>query len=200
MGKWTKIALFIGISALAAVLMLGAFMAFMIWSIMDGLTVLIPTLTLFFVIILSFKLKEMNDDEHDRIMLNVDYLTDGVTMEKRGDWFDLKAAETVILKTGEYRLIPLGVRIALPEGMEAHIVPRSSTFKRYGVLLTNGVGIIDNDYRKEWYFPAFATRITVINKGDRICQFRLVENMPKVIPVVADVEDSDRGGLGSTGL
>lgn len=120
-----------------------------------------------------------------------------------GDWIDLRAAERVEMKAGEFRIISLGVSMKLPEGYEAHVVPRSSTFKRWGVLQANSMGIIDNSYCGEndiWGFPALAVRDTVIDAGDRICQFRIVKKMEPVEFVeVAHMEDESRGGFGSTG-
>lgn len=120
-----------------------------------------------------------------------------------GDWVDLRAAEDVEMDAGEYRVISLGVSMRLPDGYEAHVVPRSSTFKRWGLLLVNGMGIIDNSYSGDgdvWGFPALATRKTSIRKGDRICQFRIMENQPEaVIYVVDSLGGTDRGGFGSTG-
>ena len=99
----------------------------------------------------------------------------------KSDWIDLRAAETVTLRAGEFRLIPLGVAIALPEGYEAHIVPRSSTFRNYGILQTNSMGVVDYSYRgdnDQWHMPAYATRDVTIEKNARICQFRIVRNQP----------------------
>lgn len=122
----------------------------------------------------------------------------------KGDWIDLRAAETAHMKAGEFRLISLGVGMILPDGYEAHIVPRSSTFKNFGVIQTNHMGVIDNSYSGEndiWKFPAYALRDTTINKGDRICQFRIVENQPKIeFKVVDHLNDESRGGFGSTGI
>lgn len=121
-----------------------------------------------------------------------------------GDWVDLAAAETVELKVGEFKLISLGVSMKLPDGYEAHIVPRSSTFKNWGILQTNSMGIIDNSYSGEgdiWKMPVYATRDTVVNKGDRICQFRIMERQSGVsFNVVEHLEGEDRGGFGSTGV
>ncbi|MBQ2397769.1 MAG: dUTP diphosphatase [Bacteroidales bacterium] len=120
-----------------------------------------------------------------------------------GDWIDLRAAETVELKEGESKIISLGIAIKLPDGYEAHIVPRSSTFKNWGIIQTNSVGIIDNSYSGTndiWRFPAYAMRDTKIRENDRICQFRIVEKQPKVQLVEVDtLDDTDRGGFGSTG-
>lgn len=121
-----------------------------------------------------------------------------------GDWIDLRAAETIAIKKENSKLISLGISMKLPDGYEAHVVPRSSTFKNWGVLQTNSMGIIDNSYSGTndiWYFPAFATRDTVINKNDRICQFRIVKKQPTVEFEESDTLDSiDRGGFGSTGI
>ena len=121
----------------------------------------------------------------------------------KGDWIDLRAAETVELKAGEFKLIKLGVGMILPDGYEAHIVPRSSTFKNYGIIQTNHMGVIDNSYsgdNDQWMFPAYALRDTVINKNDRICQFRIVEQQPSVTFLEVDhLNDTDRNGFGSTG-
>jgi dUTP pyrophosphatase len=120
-----------------------------------------------------------------------------------GDWIDLRAAETVDMDAGDFKIISLGVSMKLPTGYEAHVLPRSSTFRRWGILLTNGVGIIDESYCGEddvWKFPAIAMRPTTIFKGDRICQFRIVKKMPEVQFIeVKQMTDKNRGGLGSTG-
>ena len=120
-----------------------------------------------------------------------------------GDWLDLRSAETVEMKAGEYRLISLGISVKLPDGFEAHLVPRSSTFQKWGVLQTNSQGVIDNSYSGEndiWRFPALAMRDTVIHKNDRICQFRIVRKMEDIIISEVDhLDGPDRGGFGSTG-
>ncbi|MBQ1301944.1 MAG: deoxyuridine 5'-triphosphate nucleotidohydrolase [Firmicutes bacterium] len=124
-------------------------------------------------------------------------------IEGKSDWIDLRAAETVEMKAGEFRLIPLGVAMKLPEGYEAHVVPRSSTFKNYGLIMTNSVGIIDNTYcgpGDQWFMPVYAVRDTVVHFNDRICQFRIVENQPPLQFTESDLtEETDRGGFGSTG-
>ncbi len=121
-----------------------------------------------------------------------------------GDWIDLRAAETVELKQGEFRIISLGVSMRLPCGYEAHIIPRSSTFKNFGILLANSYGLIDNSYCGEddiWGFPAIAMRDTVVHKGDRICQFRIMQKQPKLVfAKVEHLEGKSRGGFGSTGV
>ena len=128
---------------------------------------------------------------------------DKIQKIEKGDWIDLRAAETVELKAGEFKLIKLGIGIKLPDGYEAHIVPRSSTFKNFGIIQTNHCGIIDNSYcgdNDQWLFPAYALRDTVIHKNDRICQFRIIEKQPELtFEEVEHLEDTDRGGFGSTG-
>ena len=121
-----------------------------------------------------------------------------------GDWIDLRASMTVRLKTGEYGLIPLGVGMILPDGYEAHVLPRSSTPFKFGIMCANSMGVIDNSYSgdaDEWHFPAVAIRDTVINKGDRIAQFRIVKNQPSIeFEVVEHLNEVSRGGIGSTGV
>lgn len=120
-----------------------------------------------------------------------------------GDWIDLRAAEDVYLEQGERGIVSLGVSMKLPDGYEAHVVPRSSTYKKWGILQTNGVGIIDNSYSGNndiWGMPVVATRDTQIKLNDRICQFRIIEKQPELSFVeVEHLEGEDRGGFGSTG-
>lgn len=139
--------------------------------------------------------------------IRIKYFTDKIDrleyIDGKSDWIDLRASETVELKAGEFRLIPLGVAMELPQGYEAHVVPRSSTFKNYGILQTNSCGIIDGSYCGDedmWRMPVYATRDTVIRENDRICQFRIVENQPKVeFDEVESLDNESRGGFGSTG-
>lgn len=123
---------------------------------------------------------------------------------KWGDWCDLRLAEDVDLKAGEYKLLSLGVAMELPEGYEALVIPRSSTFKTWGILQANHVGLIDNSYCGDndvWRFPAIATRDVHIDKDSRICQFRIQQRMGKMqFTTVDHLESADRGGLGSTGV
>ena len=120
-----------------------------------------------------------------------------------GDWVDLRAAEDIHLGKGEYKMIPLGVAMQLPEGYEAIVAPRSSTFKHFGILMTNSIGVIDESYcgdGDEWHFPAFATRATFIRKNDRICQFRIIPHQEQLeFQTVLQLGNTDRGGFGSTG-
>lgn len=140
---------------------------------------------------LSIKIKYHND------ILPLD-------MYENGDWIDLRAAEDIEMKSGDFRLISLGVSMKLPEGYEAHIVPRSSTYKHWGIIQANHMGVVDNSYCGDndiWKFAAIAIRDTIIYKNDRICQFRIVKKQPEFeFEEVDYLEDPDRGGFGSTGL
>lgn len=122
---------------------------------------------------------------------------------EKGDWIDLRAAETVEMTAGDFKLISLGVSMKLPEGYEAHLAPRSSTFKKWGITQVNSFGVIDNSYSGTndiWKVPVLAHRDTTIYEGDRICQFRIVKRQPRIEFVEVDELDStDRGGFGSTG-
>lgn len=139
--------------------------------------------------------------------IKVKYLSKDIDKLKyidgKSDWIDLRSAEEVSMKAGEFRLIHLGVAVKIPAGYEAHIAPRSSTFKTWGVIQTNGVGVVDNSYcgdNDEWMMPVYATRDTVIKVNDRVCQFRIIENQPKLNIVECEhLSENDRGGFGSTG-
>lgn len=121
-----------------------------------------------------------------------------------GDWIDMRAAETVEMKQGDYKVISLGISMELPKGYEAHVAPRSSTYKNFGIICANSFGIIDESYCGDndiWRFPAIALRDTVIHKGDRICQFRIMKKMPEVSFIeVEELGNPDRNGIGSTGI
>lgn len=139
--------------------------------------------------------------------IKIKYFTDKIDklcyIDGKSDWIDLRAAETVQFKAGEFKLIPLGIAMQLPEGYEAHVVPRSSTFKNFGIIQTNSQGVIDESYcgpNDQWVFPAYALRDTVINVNDRICQFRIMEHQPKIEFSEDTLEHNiNRGGHGSTG-
>lgn len=139
--------------------------------------------------------------------LKIKYFTDQIAhleyIEGKSDWIDLRASEDVELKKGEFRLVPLGIAVKLPEGYEAHIVPRSSTYKNFGIIQANHYGIVDGSYCGDndmWKMPVIAMRDTVIHVNDRICQFRIMENQPKLcFKEVEHLEGADRGGFGSTG-
>ena len=139
--------------------------------------------------------------------IKIKYLNDDITrleyIDGKSDWIDLRSAEEVELKAGEFKLIHLGVAMQLPEGYEAHIVPRSSTFKKWGIIQTNHCGIVDNSYcgpNDWWRMPVFALRDTKIEVNDRICQFRIQKNQPTLVfNEVEEMEANNRGGFGSTG-
>lgn len=140
--------------------------------------------------------------------IKVRYLSDKVSKLEyiggKSDWIDLRAAEDVELRKGEFKLVPLGVAMQLPKGYEAHIVPRSSTCKNFGVIQANHMGVVDETYcgdNDQWYFPAIAVRDTAIHAGDRICQFRIMEHQPALeFEAVETLGNTDRGGIGSTGV
>lgn len=139
--------------------------------------------------------------------IKIKYFTDKMErltyIDGKSDWIDMRAAEDVELKSGDFRLIPLGVAMELPQGYEAHLVPRSSTFKNFGIIQTNHMGVIDETYcgdNDQWFFPAYALRDTQIREGDRICQFRIMQHQPAIsFEEVESLGRVDRGGLGSTG-
>lgn len=139
------------------------------------------------------------------LKIKIKYLRDiePVAAIPNGDWIDLRCAETMSLTAGQYVQIPLGVAMQLPDGYEALVAPRSSTFKNYGILLANSLGVIDGSYcgdGDEWCFPAYATRNIVLYKNERICQFRIIEHQPTVVLSPVDtLGNADRGGVGSTG-
>ena len=120
------------------------------------------------------------------------------------EWVDLRATEDITMIKGDFRMIPLGICIELPPGYEALVLPRSSTFRNFGILLVNGMGVIDAEYCGDndmWHFPALAMRNTIIRKGDRICQFRIIRQQPDIeFEVVEHLGNKDRKGLGSTGV
>lgn len=123
---------------------------------------------------------------------------------KKSNWIDLRAAETVTLMAGDYTRIPLGVGMKLPDGYEALVAPRGSTFEKYGIIQTNSIGVIDNSYsgnNDQWFMPVYATRDISINKNERICQFRIIQSMDRdtIIESVEFLDGEDRGGFGSTG-
>ena len=138
--------------------------------------------------------------------IKIQYLNDQVErlryIDGKSDWIDLRAAEEVTLKKGEFALIHLGVAMKLPEGYEAHIVPRSSTFKNFGLIQTNHMGVIDESYcgpNDWWRMPVYALRDTKIHVNDRICQFRIMQHQPEICFEEEALTGEDRGGFGSTG-
>ncbi len=139
--------------------------------------------------------------------IKIKYFSDQIDklcyIDGKSDWIDLRCAEEISLKKGEFKLVPLGVGMQLPEGYEAHVVPRSSTFKNFGVIQTNHCGVIDESYcgdNDQWYMPVLAVRDTQIHVNDRICQFRIFEHQPAIEFEEAEhLDGKDRGGFGSTG-
>ena len=139
--------------------------------------------------------------------IKIKYFTDKIEklayIDGKSDWIDLRASEEVTLKQGEFALVPLGVAMELPKGYEAHIVPRSSTYKNFGVIQANHCGVVDGSYcgdNDRWRMPVIAMRDTQIHVNDRICQFRIMKNQPEILfEEVEHLEGKDRGGFGTTG-
>ena len=139
--------------------------------------------------------------------IRIKYFTDKIEklthIDGKSDWIDLRAADNLCLKKGDFALVPLGIAMELPQGYEAHVVPRSSTFKNFGVIQTNHMGVIDESYcgdNDQWFMPVLAVRDTEIHVNDRICQFRIMEHQPTICFEECDrLDGSDRGGFGSTG-
>ena len=139
--------------------------------------------------------------------IKIKYFTDKIDklcyIAGNSDWIDLRVAEDVVMKKGEFRLIRLGVAMELPRGYEAHVVPRSSTYKNFGLIQTNHMGVIDESYKgdaDEWKWPALAMRETEVHVGDRLCQFRIMKHQPQINFLEVDsLENEDRGGFGTSG-
>lgn len=139
--------------------------------------------------------------------IKIKYFTDKIEklayIDGKSDWIDLRASEEVTLKQGEFALVPLGVAMELPKGYEAHIVPRSSAYKNFGVIQANHCGVVDGSYCGDndmWRMPVIAMRDTQIHVNDRICQFRIMKNQPEILfEEVEHLEGKDRGGFGTTG-
>ena len=143
-----------------------------------------------------------------KIIYHTDKIDKLEYIDGKSDWIDLRSAEDVVLKKGEFRLINLGVTMSLPDGYEMIIAPRSSTFKNFGIIQTNSIGVIDEKYGKTsskdiLMFPALAVRDTEIHTNDRICQFRIQKHQPKIEFEEINAEDLNgeaRNGFGSTGV
>ena len=139
--------------------------------------------------------------------IQIKYFSDKIErlryIDGKSDWIDLRSAVDVELKAGEFKLIHLGIAMKLPEGYEAHVVPRSSTYKNFGIIQVNHMGVVDESYAGPndwWYMPAYALRDTEIQVNDRICQFRIMEHQPQLVFEEQErLEAPDRGGIGSTG-
>lgn len=144
------------------------------------------------------------DEKTIRIKYHSDQIEKLKYIDGKSDWIDLRAAEHVELKKGDFKLVSLGVSMEIPKGYEAHLAPRSSTFKNYGILQTNSIGVIDNSYSGDndiWKMPVYATRDCVIEVNDRIAQFRIMKNQPPIFfEETEHLGDQDRGGFGSTGV
>lgn len=148
-------------------------------------------------------------ENRNALLIKIKYKDETITRLKKlekGDWIDLAAAEDVVIEPMSFKLIDLGIAMKLPEGYEAHIVPRSSTFKNWHIIQTNHIGVIDNSYcgpEDWWKFPAFnlsTTEATLIKKGERICQFRIEKQQPDVFFYELNFQEGvNRGGFGSTG-
>lgn len=153
------------------------------------------------------KVKDMSNNKDDCLSIKIKYFTDKIDkvdfIGGKSDWVDLRAADTFKLHKGEFALIPLGVAMQLPKGYEAHVIPRSSTYKTWKIIQTNHMGLIDESYcgnNDQWFMPVIAMEDTKINVNDRICQFRIMKKMPKVhFDEVVFLSEKDRGGIGSTG-
>lgn len=145
----------------------------------------------------------MSHTETIKILYHTDKIEKLTYIDGKSDWIDLRAAKRYELKKGDFALIDLGVSMRIPEGYEVHIAPRSSTFKKWGLIQTNGVGIVDYSYNTSedvYMMPVLATRDTVVEVNDRICQFRIMKNQPKIeFEEVDKLEGTARGGFGSTG-
>lgn len=171
-----------------------------VYAILSDMTVPLWAVLLFIAVI--FLVGTLNRGKRIKVKYFVSGL-DPIQKISVGDWIDLRAGETVSLKRGDYYVIRLGVGMILPDGYESLVLPRSSTPEKFGIMVANSMGVIDNSYcgdADEWRFPAVALRDTTIRKGDRIAQFRIVENQPKLIfETVSNLKANNRGGIGSTG-
>lgn len=142
-----------------------------------------------------------------KVNIDIKYHSDEIErlryIDEKSDWIDLRSAKKYELKAGDFALIDLGVSMRIPDGYEAHVAPRSSTFKTWGLIQTNSVGIIDNSYSGTndiWMMPVYATRDTTIEINDRVCQFRIMKKQPVITFNETDqLDDKHRGGFGSTG-
>ena len=137
-------------------------------------------------------------------ILRVKFHEKPYVIERHGDWYDLKTAEEVHMRRGDFKYISLGISVELPKGFEAIVAPRSSAFNKYGIVMTNSIGVIDEDFNGDgdiWHFPALCLwKETTIPEGTRICQFRIIEHQPDLLFTISSVlGNENRGGLGSTG-
>lgn len=168
---------------------------------------------------MEIKIKYFNEDyprlekiqQGDWIDLRVDSLVNGVWYTEQfdeivedGKVFKPSPVESFRYYEGDIIKFGLGVAMELPEGYEAHVAPRSSTRRKFGLVQTNSIGIIDNSYNgdgDEWMAEFVAVEDGIIERFDRVCQFRIVENQPDIEMVEVDkLDNEDRGGYGSTGV
>ena len=154
--------------------------------------------------LMLLELKDRRENDMEKIQIKYfDNEIDKVEKISKGDLIDLRSAETVHLKKGEFHLIPLGVGMILPSGYKANVYPRSSTYKNFGIIMANSVGQVDASYcgeNDQWMFPAIALRDTTINKNDRICQFEIQKIQPEIeFEEVEHLDEVSRGSFGSTG-
>ena len=139
------------------------------------------------------------------LTINVKYLPEAHQLEQVdwGSWIDLYVYEDTTLKCGEQKYINLGLAMELPQGYEAIMSPRSYTFKNWGIIQTNSIGVIDSTYCGDndiWMFPAYAFKDVTIPKDTRICQFKIQKEQPQIIfNSVESLQNEDRGGLGHSG-
>jgi dUTP pyrophosphatase len=150
-------------------------------------------------------IKRMHRQNSEGVTIKIKTFGEGYLPEKivQGDWIDLRARGEYIIKKGDIQLIKLGVAMELPAGYEAVLAPRSSMAKNFGIMCANSFGVIDHSYcgdHDEWGMFVFAIRDTIIKDGDRICQFRIQRNQPKIeFEEVESLGNPDRNGFGSTG-
>lgn len=147
--------------------------------------------------------------------LRIKYFEGATRLQKiaKGNWIDVYANKDVFIKLGDRAMVPLGFALELPQGWEGHLAPRSSTFKTWGIIQTNSIGVVDDTYigdNDQWHMPVFCLQGkhieveeqgTWIRKGDKIGQFRIMEVMPEIeFEEVDTFGNSDRGGFGTTGV
>lgn len=153
------------------------------------------------------------------MIIRIKYFDKATKLKKitKGNWIDVYANKDVFVKCGERAMVPLGFALELPEGWEGHLAPRSSTFKTWGIIQTNSVGVVDDTYigdNDQWHMPVYCLqgkdiksddngeeiKGTWIRKGDKIGQFRIMEVMPEIeFEEVESFGNKDRGGFGTTG-
>ena len=152
------------------------------------------------------------------MIIRIKYFDKATKLKKitKGNWIDVYANKDVFVKCGERAMVPLGFALELPEGWEGHLAPRSSTFKTWGIIQTNSVGVVDDTYigdNDQWHMPVYClqgkeiesengeeVKGTWIRKGDKIGQFRIMEVMPEIeFEEVESFGNKDRGGFGTTG-